>query len=538
MADCEKFLCQCIKYQCFDDAIYAVEALTIKEKQNYSLLLGYLFMRKREYRRALHYFLKTSCFSSTIYQALCFRSLKEYDRAWYILSNINTMCDEKERVLSPLESFYILEKDMSFVNNLLGTLNVETSFHEKALSSHYEAVMANPLFYTSYKMVLEDSLPEIRKGEREEENYIGPEYSEKPSNTYVRCPSLAAIDKTLREKVKSPYTDARSAHVIHTIIEESTIAEKILLGVPEEVLGVEQLNMLPLTAISALGVQIFECGFHQWASTLFSYIFSRDPFCIDAMHYYSSILWHKRDKKMLGVLCRTTFGINPFSHVSWAVLGNHFSLRKETDKAVMCFERSLSLKKDSYVMCLLGHEHFMNSNLKESLKCFVSSIQMRPGNISGISGCGLIYERMGRKDNAEYCYMKAIRYNPQNILLGYLAVKFLTIERKIEKAYSLLQKYLGIRDTLDSLAMKIVDEESMINILSVHDEEQISGLLESFLLELACLFAYKGYTEAASILTKSAIGETTFFSIRKSQVMEIIANRKRNSDVFSTHEIG
>ncbi|KAI5170672.1 anaphase-promoting complex subunit 3 [Nematocida sp. LUAm3] len=518
--DYEGFLCQCIKYNSFDNAVYAVEAAYSKTKEH-SLLLGYLFMRKKEYRRAIHYLSKVSSYSSTYYQAICLKNLKEYEKAKSLLMRIDRA--EQEKVSSKLQELYILEANESFILSLLAELNILTGTHEAAIDNYFKCLSINPYIYTAQKALVDASLSGNQNQKIEEEENSN-SFLEKMKREPEKV-SFSAIKASLSSHIlflhNTPHFH-RELLVVSQLLNAWNILERLSKGELEDIETQRNYKSLPLTSLSDIAAHVFDSGYHQKSISIFDHILISDPFCIDTMHYYSSVLWHRRDKSMLGTLARNLFGVNPFSNVSWAVLGNYFSLQKETDKAITCFDRSLTIKTDPYVLCLLGHEHFMNSNLRESLTCFITSIQMKSNSHSGIAGCGLIYERMGKNENAEYCFMRAIRHNPTNMLLGYLAVKFLVTHKKIDKAYVLLQNYLKINDSLIGISEKI--EENSLNKLKIiqNSNEQLISLLDSFLLELSCILAYSQRHKAAESLFKELSGNSPFFLIRKAQVHGIL----------------
>jgi len=531
MREIEDFLCKCIKYTDFVDAIHVVQSLSISESKEYPLLLGYLFMRNGEYKRAIAHLSDVSSFTSMYYQALCHKYLKEYTNAKYILMKMLKEDKKKEdaeakiecgnAARADLEKLYVLERDYSFVSNMLGEIEILTGCYEGALKSYQAACTKNLYLYTGHRVILENTLAESKKLEREEEN-MNNIFS--PSEKGKYSVSVFDIDKNISEEVEKKTKDKKEIAVLLSLLQESSLLKKISKGECDFAETSENLDRFPLYTVSAAAVHVFEAGYLQKAGHIFGYLRTRDPCYLGQMHCYSSILWQHRDKAMLGTLGRDLFGVDTFSPISWAVLGNYFSLMKETEKAVQCFERSLAIQKDPYVLCLLGHEHFMNSNLTESLKCFVSSIQMKSTNYNGIAGCGLIYEKVGKKESAEYCFLKAIRCNPQNVFLGYLAVKFLTSCKKKEQAYHLLQKYLHMPLSIEEVAKRIENNEwtAYLSSLASAQNEQIAPLLGFFLLELSCLLAYSGYLPHAEAVAREATGKGQSFSTRKSNVFNTI----------------
>ncbi|KAI5190224.1 anaphase-promoting complex subunit 3 [Nematocida minor] len=521
----EEFLWKCIKYERFKDAIYAVEALEIEQKKENPLLLGYLFMRNGEYRRALQYLSKNHSYSSVYYQALCHRKIKDYNQVKYLAVELLSAAKKSvaPRNLTPLEKMYILETDRSFILSMLAEAEIETGCPEVGFKRSLEAVAEESLLYSTYQPLLEESTKAMRKQEKEDENMSNSEISEsKKEESEVHT----GIDSKLAKRLNKE-KDPSARFIIKSIITESSLLKKISRGSIESIPAyISIFSQMPLYSISRIAVQIFECGYMQRSGAVFEYIRARDPCFIEGMHYYSSILWHSREKNLLVSLSRDIFGIDPTSNVAWAVLGNHFSLKKDTDKALECFERSLSISRDPYVLCLMGHEQFMNSNLTESLKCFIESMKIKSENYSGIAGCGLIYEKIGKKESAEYCFTRAISANPQNILLAYLAVKYFVSQIKLENAYSLLQKHLRIKESVETVAMNVLNNSKWVEEMyeKAAENEQTASLAGSFLLELSYILVHSGYLQSGEILAKESTGRGQYFHARKTYVFDLIAS--------------
>lgn len=529
MLKVEEFLYRCIKYNNFTNAIHAAQVLALKGEEKSYLLLGYLYLRNREYRRALQHLSMARGYTSLFYQALCFYHLKEYHSAKTALGKLlKSQESGQETPRTALEHLYYLERDQAQVLEMLGELNILTGCYEMAIDSYHKASIKDPLCYTAHKMVLADTLTEISQDETEEENRING-FSQIPKRSAAKV--VQDLDLRIFQRLQAQGTlDSGAAAVLRSLLLETEILQKVSKDDFSMVCSKETLRELPITTAGHAAVHLFEAGYMQRAAVVFEYIKSRDPGCLDYMQYYSSIFWHQRDRSMLGSLARDFFGVNPHSNIAWATLGNYFSLRKETDRAIKCFERSTAIKKDAYTLCLLGHEHFMNSNLTESLRCFLSSIQMRAKHYSGIAGCGLIYEKIGRKENAEYCFMKANRCKPQNVLLGYLAVKFLLSQNRYPKAYSLLQKYLGIKQNLQELSEGILRNEWYSSIqAAAQKNEQVPALLGLFLLEVSHILAQAGHVQSAEIVASEAEGEGPAFAARKAHLLETILGLNEKS---------
>ncbi|KAI5181331.1 anaphase-promoting complex subunit 3 [Nematocida sp. AWRm80] len=521
MGKAEEFLFRCIKYERYDDAIFSVESQLAGEKSHWEILLGYLFMKKKEYRRAILYFSSSKEYTAIYYRGMCYKHLEENEKAKEVLNMLLTMPQTKKNVLTSLESLYIIEPDEAMVQSHLGDLSIQTMCYDDAIKAYHAASVEEPLLHTAYRAILEDSLNNHKKQEVEEENKINIHGNTKKKEKPNR--SIKTLTRQITERLESK-PGRKIASILTALKNEGVLLEQVSEGDMRFVNKPEMYSTVPLKTLTALATYVYETGYFEKAARIFDAIRRIDPCCIDNMHYYTSILWHQRDETTLCALARSILGVNVHSYVSWAALGNHFSVHRKTSEAVECFERSLAIKKDPYVLCLLGHEYFMNSNLTESLKCFMNAIKMKAGHYNGIAGCGMIYEKIGKIESAEFCFMKAIRCNPQNILLGYLAVKFLVDTQKTDNAYSLLQKYLGIKESIEELIQKIDKFSWQSSIIkSLGYNEQLDTLLGPFLLELSQILLARGYTDCASFIIKQTTGKGRLFTTRKTQILDAIS---------------
>lgn len=561
MDEVERFVLGCIKYGSMENAIHAALSLHDAGARDCSVLLGYLLMKSGEYRRSLSYLLGRDCFTSNYYKALCYQELKEYENAKLALERIlaarDTLEDAAGGRKTELEQIYLLDHDMSFVLERLGQVCLLNGEYEQSTRHFMGGIAQNPFQYSSHRFVLEEGRSESAKVLKEKEdentnNVFAQKMAEKMAVEGLGH-GIEKIDKLIEEgiakieerrqcergapgkKVKAAKVDQKEREkelpevvLMKTLLAATKARALIDLG-NFDFLGIPSLSSLPMSVISDTAVYMFESGFVSRASHLFEYIRTRDKYFMSSMHYYSSILWHMREKRVLGILCRDLLGIDPRSHITWASLGNYFSLRMEHDKSITCFERSLSIKRDHYVLCLLGHELIINSDLTDGLRCFLESLKLKANNYSALAGCGLIYEKIGKWDNAEYCFLKAVRCNPSNVLLGYLTIQFLTSQGKTDKAYLLLKGHLCVDLPIEDLGRYIASTDSWYEAVKARAlrNEQIRAMLSSFLLELALLYAMAEEPEAAGRILRRVEGEGPMFNSKKAKVSALIAHHAK-----------
>jgi len=84
---------------------------------------------------------------------------------------------------------------------------------------------------------------------------------------------------------------------------------------------------------------------------------SLEPFRVQGVDILSTVLWHLKKDKDLSCLAQQVVEIDKMCPETWCVVGNCFSLQKETDVATKFFERALQTDpsfSDAYTLC--GHE--------------------------------------------------------------------------------------------------------------------------------------------------------------------------------------
>jgi anaphase-promoting complex subunit 3 len=105
-------------------------------------------------------------------------------------------------------------------------------------------------------------------------------------------------------------------------------------------------------------------------------------------------------------------------------VGNTFSLQKEPDVAIRCFQRALQLDPNfTYAHSLSGHEMVSNEDLEKALKCFRSAIVCDDRHYHAWYGIGSIFHRQEKFEEAEYHFRKALAINKfSSVLKCFLSI--------------------------------------------------------------------------------------------------------------------
>ena len=89
-----------------------------------------------------------------------------------------------------------------------------------------------------------------------------------------------------------------------------------------------------------LGRIRFEQGQYKEAKSYFKEMKLREPYRLDFMEFYSTVLWHLQEEVELSTLAQDVTKIDKKSPQAWCVAGNCFSHLKEHESAIKFFKRA------------------------------------------------------------------------------------------------------------------------------------------------------------------------------------------------------
>lgn len=172
----------------------------------------------------------------------------------------------------------------------------------------------------------------------------------------------------------------------------------------------------------------------EYASAERAFRAARDlePYRLDDMEVYSTLLWHLQRNVHLSYLAQELMNIDACSPQAWIATGNLFSLQKERSQALTCFRRAAELDPCcAYAYTLSGHES-LDEDLDKAISFFQRALRADPRHYNAWYGLGTCYLRMSKIRLAEYHYRKALEIHPRNaVLLGCVGM---TVERREDKA--------------------------------------------------------------------------------------------------------
>ncbi|CAD1810683.1 TPR repeat family protein [Candida parapsilosis] len=196
--------------------------------------------------------------------------------------------------------------------------------------------------------------------------------------------------------------------------------------------------------LSKLGKLHYEVMNYKQSEQYFKKLRQIDRTRCEDMEVYSTLLWHLHKKVELTFLANELHDIDSNSPITWCAIGNLFSLTREPDEAIRCFNKAIKLNdKFTYAHTLKGHEYFANDNYEMAMESFRVSLLLDPRHFNALYGIGMIYMNLGEYHKADYHFRKAISINPINIIL--ICCVGMVLEKLNKKPMALKQYELACK---------------------------------------------------------------------------------------------
>jgi tetratricopeptide (TPR) repeat protein len=179
-----------------------------------------------------------------------------------------------------------------------------------------------------------------------------------------------------------------------------------------------------------IGKACSEMNEYTTAKIAFREMIRYEPYRLQGIESYSSVLWQLREEKTLSALAQQVLEVDKSCPETWCVIGNCFSLQKETDAAIRYFQIALQIDPYfTYAYTLCGHEHVNNEDMEKAVTAFRQAILNNDRHYNAWYGLGSIYYRQENFESSEYHFRKARSINNRcsilDCYLGKLAEFFL-----------------------------------------------------------------------------------------------------------------
>lgn len=168
-----------------------------------------------------------------------------------------------------------------------------------------------------------------------------------------------------------------------------------------------------------LGRSYAESAQYASAETHFAAARKLNPFVASHTDIYSLVLFHLSREVQLSALAQHLVMVAPGTAATHIVVGNAFSLQKEHQTALVCFQRAAAAAPDyAYAYTLAGHEAHDLGLHDEAIAYFRSAIRCDRRHWNAWAGLGRVYLGIGEHEHAACkSLQQAISINPTNHLL-------------------------------------------------------------------------------------------------------------------------
>lgn len=162
-----------------------------------------------------------------------------------------------------------------------------------------------------------------------------------------------------------------------------------------------------------IGVAYYSQRQYDRAEECFELIRERDPYRLQHMDTFSNILYVHEKSPELTHLAHSVVQVDKFSVEVCCIIGNHYSLKGQHERAVTYFQRALRLDS-SYLSAwtLLGHEYMELRNTVAAVQCYRQGAELSGTDFRAWYGLGQTYEMLHLYQYAVYYYKKACFLRP------------------------------------------------------------------------------------------------------------------------------
>lgn len=162
----------------------------------------------------------------------------------------------------------------------------------------------------------------------------------------------------------------------------------------------------------------FELVDYKEAAAIYERLRKVDPYRMQDMECYSTVLWHLKREADLGFLAHELVNQDRRAWQAWVVMGNAFSLQQDPARAISCFERAVQINPNSaYAYTLQGHEFVAEEKLQSAQDAFRLALRADPFHYNAWYGLGTVFIKRDEPEWAEHHFGQALRINPNNAVL-------------------------------------------------------------------------------------------------------------------------
>lgn len=156
----------------------------------------------------------------------------------------------------------------------------------------------------------------------------------------------------------------------------------------------------------------------QEAERQFDAVLAIDPYRVDNIDVYSNILYVTDSRLKLSKFAHEFLGRDRDRPEICCLVGNHYSLRADHEKAIKYFRRAIQLDR-TYLAAwtLMGHEYVELKNAHAAIDSYRRAVDVSKKDYRAWYGLGQAYELLNMHQYALYYYQRATALRPYDIRL-------------------------------------------------------------------------------------------------------------------------
>ncbi|KAJ3547280.1 hypothetical protein NMY22_g1718 [Coprinellus aureogranulatus] len=157
---------------------------------------------------------------------------------------------------------------------------------------------------------------------------------------------------------------------------------------------------------------------YENAELQFDAILRIDPYRVDDIDIFSNILYVQDNKLKLSRLAHDFLNITRDRPEVCCLVGNHYSLRQEHEKAIKYFRRATELDR-TYLTAwtLMGHEYVEMKNSHAAIEAYRRAVDINRKDYRAWYGLGQAYELLSMHNYALYYYQHATALRSYDVRL-------------------------------------------------------------------------------------------------------------------------
>ncbi|KAI9437722.1 TPR-like protein [Lactarius indigo] len=189
------------------------------------------------------------------------------------------------------------------------------------------------------------------------------------------------------------------------------------LGLCDRLLGPENFSG-SLWIMSLRANVLYHLHDFSAAEEQFEKILKIDPCRIDDIDVYSNILYVTENRLTLSRLAHDFLALDKDRPEVCCLVGNHYSLRAEHEKAIRYFRRATQLDR-TYLSAwtLMGHEYVEMKNSHAAIEAYRGAVDVNRKDYRAWYGLGQAYELLNMHQYALHYYQHATALRPYDVRL-------------------------------------------------------------------------------------------------------------------------